>query len=179
MLTQAQQVFQIARDAHGDAYGNVHQLAEQLPTMSSQGELADTALAMREAARYFKDALKEVEKIRELAERLACLLWLKDAVGDPIHTDHVSATPQVKTMASVPKRSTQPEQHAALMQWLGVPDHLWAADGPEVVRVHWPSFVELLTTNAEQGKPLPDGIDPDKTYPRYSLTMRRKKDVDE
>ena len=32
---------------------------------------------------------------------------------------------------------------------------------------------------AEEGKPLPPGIDPENTYPTYSLVIRSKRDLDE
>ena len=42
------------------------------------------------------------------------------------------------------------------------------------MRMHWPSMVEHLSALAEEGKPFPPGVDPDKTYPIYSTTIRRK-----
>jgi hypothetical protein len=45
----------------------------------------------------------------------------------------------------------------------------------EAVRPHWPGMVSYLTGLMRQGRPLPPGIDPEKTYPRYKLRLRALK----
>lgn len=138
-------------------------------------ELADAAFAMREIYNYLDDLRKEVKANKELCERMTCLLWARTSTGDPVRTPFVTATPCIKMTASIPKRSTNLEAWEALMRFLKIPEELWSE---EVVRPHWPSFVEYTSKLLEQGKPLPDGIDPNKTYPVYSLTLRGKIDVD-
>jgi hypothetical protein len=60
------------------------------------------------------------------------------------------------------------------MEHLGIPEHMAAGD---VVRPHWPGLKEYLTKLAQQGLPLPPGIDPQKTYSEYTLEVRKKKGV--
>lgn len=139
-------------------------------------ELADWAYALSECEKMLDRLRKDAKAAKEMAEKICCLLYTKLGEGGPIRTEHVTATPRVKFMASIPKQSTNPEAFARLMEHLGIPREMWEKD---VVRPHWPGFTDFFTECLEAGKPLPPGIDPDKTYPLYALTLRKRKDIEE
>ena len=159
------------------------EISESVKTCTDLKELADYAHAMHEAAQMLEGMEKKARQQRALAEQLACVIWVTQCPdGEPhnIKTEYVTATPRVTMIASVPKRSTQPEEFAKLMDYMGIPRHLWEGEGDaEVVRCHWPGLVTWLSRLAEEGKPLPEGIDISKTYPQYALTLRRRKSADE
>jgi hypothetical protein len=161
---------------HAEIYRELSQLKEQSLKCGDMQELADRAYALRDMHKYVDDLRKELDQTKSVCERIACLLWAKDSEGDPIRTDHCTASPKIKYMASLPSRTRDPEAYANLMGHLGIPDGLLPED---VVRPHWPGFVNYMTRLAEEGLPLPEGIDVDKTYPVYSLTIRGKKGVNE
>lgn len=103
--------------------------------------------------------------------------------GDPIRTENVTATPDMKVNASIPTFEKQPFQYAELMTYLGVDSCLWdkgvvltelGEEHTEVVRVHWPGFQSLITRLKAQGLPLPNGIDPNATFTEFALRMRKK-----
>lgn len=183
MLKCAVEIFKVARETHADLYQLVCELRRELcPANGGKpiGDLVDTSYALREALRYLDDIGKELRQLKELAEKMTCLLWVQSIEGGSVYTEHCTALPKVAMIASIPKRSTAPALHARMMTSLNVPINLWIdQDIEEIVRVHWPGFVSHITRLAQAGKPLPDGIDIEKTYPRYSVTVRRKKEVDE
>ena len=180
MLQDAQELFRKCKVAFTTIYSELMDIRARLKGDSDLETHADIAMAMKSCYKYVDDLRKELKRTQEQSERIACILWLKDSDGDPIRTDYVTAIPRIKQMAAIPKRSSSPLEYSRLMTFLGVPEELWGDDAvEEVVRVHWPGFVEYLTKLAEDGLPMPDGIDPDKTYPVYSLTLRQKKEVDE
>ena len=167
-------LYQSARKYHEEAYKAVLRLDELVKSCNNVEELADFAYALREAARYTHDTKSSLERVQTLAERIACLLYVKGEMGGPIKTSHCSATPKIKMMASLPKKSTHPEEYAALMAHLGIPD---SVAGSEAVRLHWPGFTDYLSEQIEKGLPVPPGLE--KTYPVYSLTIRRRLDADD
>jgi len=179
MLTTAQEVFSAVKSLHAEVYGHLLALKSGTQTSNDKEELADLVLAMKHSLKYLKDLQKEVNQCANMAERIACLLWLKEGTGEPIRTEYTTATPTIKEVAAIPTRRKNPEAFAALMRGLNVPADLWIdSDVDEVVRVHWPGFVEYMTRRAGAGLPLPAGIDPHKVYPLYSLTVRKTKEID-
>lgn len=144
-------------------------------------EYADDAYATNEAWKLVDDMRKQLNALHGLAEKLGCALWSTQSVtGEPIRTAHCTATPKPHISAHIPKQSEDPEGYAKLMQFLGVPDELWSRpSGAETMRMHWPGMVEYLTERAEQGLPLPPGIDPQAQRTTFSLTIRARRPVDE
>lgn len=174
MLQKAQEIYAKVLKAHREIYSKLAPLRATSARLNDIKELADTAYAMNKAYAYLDDLRKEVKGTKELCERMACLLWAKLNEGDPIRTKHVTATPNIKMTASVPKRHKDPEKFEALMRFLKIPQELWEL---EVVRPHWPSFIEYTSKRLEAGLPLPDGIDPSAVYPVYSLILRGRLEV--
>jgi len=142
-------------------------------------ELADMAFALREMSKLFKDMEKDTRILGELAEKMACLKWMV-AGGDEdnIKTDYCTATPDMKHIAAIPKREKDPEAFAALMKHFNIPESAFPGEDEDIVRPHWPGVVSALSKAMQEGKPLPKGIDPTKTYPHYRLTIRKRKDID-
>ena len=150
-----------------------------LRTKSQNGEIpletiADIHLILREMSTLANDLRKETDGARDFLGRIACLLYLRESLnegsGDPIRGELAIATPDIKQVATLPKRGT--DEHAQLCHFLGI-NHEAVKSG--VVHIHWPAVVELLTETARLGKPLPPGIDPKKTYSWYRLSPVRLK----
>lgn len=160
-----------------DAYERILEIRELTKAQTDMNELADWVYALRESYTFVDNLRKDIKAAMETCEKLACLFWIEMQDGDPIKTEYVTATPKVKMIASIPSKKKDPEQYAKLMNFLGVDEKLY--DEIEVVRPHWPGFVEMVSQLAEKGLPLPDGIDPTKTFPQYSLIVRKQKGVDE
>jgi len=47
------------------------------------------------------------------------------------------------------------------------------------VKPYWPGIMEHISSLAEQGKPLPAGIDAEKTYTQYKMRITPYKGLDE
>lgn len=171
-------MFKRIKKAHAATYPLIKRLREETARCQNLERLADRCLATRQALNYLNDMRKELNLLDELAEKLACLIWVQLEVGETIKTEYTTAIPQVKMMAAVPKRRTDPEGYAKFMDFLGVPAALYAGE-EEAMRVHWPGMVAYLSEQLAQGKPLPPGVDPASAYPVYSLTCRRRKEVDD
>ncbi len=175
MVPEAQALFAILENAHSQVYLGVKALHEKVAACHDMVELTELAWTLKQSHKYADDMRKELERTQKTCERLACLLWTKTD-GGPIRSPSCTATPRVKMMASLPHRERDPEAYAALMSYLKIPPELWGdKDNYDVVRVHWPGFVDYLTEKIENGEPTPPGIDVTKTYPVYGLTMRGKR----
>jgi len=131
---------------------------------------ADVGFAMKEIDKLLHDIGVEVRKTLELAEMLACRVWLRSEGDEPIRTEYCTASPRLKMQPAVPKKDT-PEL-AELLDWLGMSKNHGA------VRIHWPTLCDLVTQCVENGWPIPKCIDPSSLFePEMKLTFLKKKDV--
>lgn len=152
-------------------------LAQEISSCADVKELADMAYVMHKSSEMLDMMRKQCDEMEIIAEKIACLIYTQLNMEGPIRTDHCTATADVKMIASVPKRKTDPEGFYALMDFLKIPRDM--TDGEkEVVRCHWPGLVAHLSELMAEGKPLPPGIDPSKTYPEYRLKLLSRKGVD-
>jgi hypothetical protein len=152
----------------------VHAL-QAIKKCSSLEDLADAAYCCRLIEDTADDIRKRTAETGQLCQRIACALAVATEQVDSIRTDYVTATPDVKMIASIPRRSTHLEQFAALMAHFGVPASAWEGGEHAAVQPHWPGVMERINRDLAAGKPLPPGVDPDKTYPEYRLLMRKGK----
>jgi len=160
------------RDFHHKLLRVLPEIEQEIKSGSDEKEMADLAYAMREIARLCDDARKRCEQKKRLAEQLACALTIAvTQSAEPIRTEFCRASPKMRSIVSVPRRSKEPEKYAELMKYLGVPEHLWQGGEHAVVNTHWPGLMDLLAAKQERGEPLPPGIDPNKTYPEYTLVI--------
>lgn len=166
---------QMARQIHAEQYERILELEELVKACADQGELADFALVLHEMEQQYDDLRKQARKVREAAEKLCCLLWLKNSDdGGPVRTEHVTATPRILQAVNIPKKETK--EYAELMESLNVPPEVWQND---LVRVHWPGFVEHFTKLLEDGKQMPKGVNPNKRYQTFGLVLRKKPSKEE
>jgi len=169
-------LYKTTKTWYNQCYQELLKAQKQLQTARTPEEAADMAYALNELHKWCDDMRKEAKRAKEIADRVACLLWVQRDNGDNIKTDHCTATPIIKMQPKVPKLSSDPEAYYALMDYLGIPR---TTSDQELVRVHWPSMVEYLTLLAEEGRPMPKGIDPNGSRPEYRLMIRSKRAVDD
>jgi hypothetical protein len=152
-------------------------------TLSLNPEIADhvdAAYALRELERMSDECRKVAKLLGDVEQKTTCVLASAMGSAESIRTDHCTATPQAKTIASVPRQSSDPDGYCRLMQYLKVPEELWGSEEEHsVLQPHWPGLMEKLNRDLERGLPLPDGIDPNKTYTEHKLRIQGKKSVTE
>lgn len=168
------ELYEKVQALHAEAYSTLESLKGGLSASSDMKAHADAAYALRETAKYADDIRKMCIAQQETCEKIACAVAIKLEHMGPIKTDHCTASTKIKMIASVPRPSTQPEEFAALMEYFGIKNNT-----QELFRLHWPTFVDHLSDCLSEGKPLPPGIDPNKTYPEYRLVIHKKKGVNE
>lgn len=172
-------VYQRLRNVHAEVYATVSQVREQMKQVCDIDEHADVVYACHETMKYLDDIRTEINKLNDQCEKIACAIWVREGTGETIRTSFCTVSPEVKIMASIPRKKTDPDSYNAFMRSLGVSDDV-LRQPEDVVRPHWPGLVEYVSRLAAAGKPLPPGVDPDKTYPVYTLHIRAKrKGVDE
>lgn len=153
-------------------YEEIAQTRDRLPNLKVE-EIADAAMVLRRIADFADDLRKEANRVKEQAERVACAVWAKNEQSEPIRGEYVTATPDIKYSASLPKQSKDPKAYAELMNFMGV-GHELVDTG--LLTLYWPKFTEWLSVQIAEGKPLPPGVNPDKLYPIYKLKMRKTKE---
>lgn len=139
-------------------------------------DMVNFIYVMREISRLANDLRKETDGISHMFENMACMLYTVANKTDPIRASLATGSPDVKLAVKIPNREREPEKFYALMNFFDV-----ASDALEkkVTKPHWPGICEQVSIMAEEGKPLPPGIDPDDTYPTYRVTIRGLQDIDE
>jgi hypothetical protein len=163
-------------------YGLLSELRDEMK--AGKYDLCDMVnfiYVMREIARLADDLRKEANGIGQMFENVACALYVKQNQNSPDKADPIRAalatgTPKLTLGAKLPHEKRDPEKYIALMTHFGI--------GPEalekrVVKAYWPGICEQISQLAEQGKPLPPGINPDDTYPTYKVTIKIRKVLDE
>lgn len=176
MLKQLLNEYRLASVTHAVLYEKLIKLRDTAASLS-QEDLVDCAYILRETAKLLDDMRKESTAIRELIERVICLKWVQQSLQDEstdtaIRGQLATGTPDVRQMASLPLPNKNPEEFEALMRSIGAV----TAAKKDLVRPYWPGLTNWITNLVKKGKPLPNGIDPNKTYALYRLfPLRRKK----
>lgn len=133
-----------------------------------------------EKTRQLADMIrKDCQELRDLCDRMVCVLWAQQDSGEPIRTEYCTASPDVKMQASLPDRKKQPIEYAAFCDYMGIPRELYCAPDGESppVQVHWAGMLSYFSALLSQGKPLPPGIDPTKMYPVYKVRLQPRKEI--
>lgn len=159
-----------------EQYRYIVQLREKLERLPLT-EAIDIGFLLREMGTLSEDLRKELGHLRELLERIVCIKWIAHSLNDPskaqpIRGELATGSPDVKQAAALPREKDNPAAYAAFMSQLGVSGD---ALNFSLVRPHWPAMMDYFSALAEKGKPLPRGINVDKTYPIYKVTFRRRK----
>jgi hypothetical protein len=163
-------------------HAKMYRLLSNLEAATKKGidlkTMADTAYYCREVDKLLQDLKVHANRVRKLAQDIGCLVWAQIGKEEPIRTEYCTASPKVKMMASLPHHKRQPEQYRELMAYMGLDPKLWDCEEP-AVKLSFNGMIDVLTQAAEDGKPLPPGVEPDKTYPVYDFHMLSKKGIDE
>lgn len=168
---------EILQSHHAETYKLILQLREQANGISNE-DIVDISFALRSLSELHDDIRKELNSAREFIGKIACIRWIQESVNlTPeemalsIHGEYAKGIPKVMTMASLPREKTNPEDYLKFMKRIGV---FGQALKRGLVKVSWPAVTEYITDLTAKGKPLPPGIDPDKTYTLYNLRIVKK-----
>lgn len=180
MKQSAKQLFQLAKAAHEEIFRQLKAVEQEMKKNMNMVELCDYAYAINESHTLMESSKKELWKLRELSNKLVCGLYLQtDMSSRSIHTDYVTATPDIGRSPNIPSEKSDPAGYKQLMDYLNIPDFGEDENGNKIepVRPHWPGLVEYIKKLDAVGKPVPPGIDVSKLTPVYKLTLRKKKGV--
>jgi len=162
-------------DALRHTYGELHADLADLPKAvipTSLEEQASRLFELRDLERFAEAIAKDAARASATIKKLMALRWSRESVtGETIRCPEGTATPSVKTGSSPPSKDKNPEAYAAMLTELGIPEAIQAT---EVVRIHWPGWVNYLTELTRQGLPLPDCVEDDSTYQVFDVALRSK-----
>jgi len=181
-LLEVIQMYRHAKTQFVNYYQVVTKLRDSVKTGKfTLEELVDRIFVLRETSKYLEDIRKEIDGVKHIMEQVCCAQYTVKYSDDPGKSEPIRATlatgtPKLSMRAKLPKLRSEPERYHKLLKYFGIPDKLINSD---TFRPHWPSMCEHLRVLAEEGKPLPDGINPDETYPVYSVTVLSRKDLEE
>lgn len=164
------------RRNHKLRYGQIVKLRLKLSEgQLTQKERVDAAYILREMADVYDDLRKELRATQELITKMVCAAWIKDSetlspdsMNRSIRGELALGTPDIKFTANVPSASKDPELYKKFMTAMGVDESLHG-----MIRPHWPSMREYISTELAAGHPPPPGINPDDLYPDYRLSLRK------
>jgi len=187
MKESAKTLFRNVKESHEIIYKCMSELRQEVEKCNNYVELCDYAFAVDQSHEYVQDLKVELWKFREFLNKKVDELWLQAAVNGgcsfprSIHTDYVTATPDIKQAPNIPSQKSDPEAYKKLMDYLNIDVSNWPVkeDGglSEVVKIHWPGLCNLVTEKMAKGLSAPPGIDISKLTPVFKLTLRKKKDI--
>lgn len=174
MRDEALSLYARMKQLHEDFYKELLTLRAQTKNPRSLEEIADTVFILKKTHELSNDLRKELDGATKLFEKLACLLVTQLNHFDTIRGELTSATPKCKMAVNFPSISKDPEAYYDFCAALGIDRELASK---EVFRLHWPGVSDYLSDLQAKGEKLPEGIDPDKTYPIYSLVCQPARGV--
>lgn len=139
-------------------------------------DMVNFLYAMREISKLADDLRKESDGIGHMFENMICALYVTQSGKGPIQAALATGTPDLTLGVKIPSQSKEPERYDKFMAHFGIPKE---ASEKRIVKPYWPGICEELTRLQGEGKPLPAGINPDDTYPTYSVRVRGYKNLDE
>ncbi len=139
-------------------------------------DMVNFIYVVREISKLTDDLRKEADGINHIFENTTCALYVSLNETIPIRASLATGSPDLRLGVNVPNRKKEPERFQALMDFFGVPAESFEA---RAVKPYWPGICEQVSMLAEEGKPLPPGINPEDTYPTYSVRIRSTRDIDE
>lgn len=134
-------------------------------------EMVNMLYVLRETLKYHDDICKEIRAVSELLEKVTCLMYMQEHIDDdpPIHASLATGTARMRMVSSPPHPTKERERYIKMLKSFGVDDHIIETG---VLNCHWVRMGDYITKLCEEGKPLPPGVDPDKTIPKYSVSIR-------
>lgn len=171
MLNKFKELYKIAFEAHNELSQALYNVEAGLDSESAE-DVADANLVLDEITKLMEDLRKQAFAKTVLTNKLLCLRWLQIADGEPIRTKVCSYSPRVIHMPKIPSHKKEPEAYAAVCRYFGLSDETIEN---RTFQPHWPSLLKRVEELAEEGKPLPAGLDKQPTYPEYRVTRTKKK----
>ena len=162
------ETYKTLKAAYIDAVSVLADLQTECITERSPEAHADNAFALNECNKLVEDLGKELRKLLRLSEKLANMLSIQNGSIGPIRTEYVTASLRQKMAASIPPRDSA--EYADLCAYLGLPPN------NELMRLHYPTLVNIITQAIENGETLPNGVG--ELNPEFHLTLRKRKEVD-
>ena len=178
MKPEAKELYKTALTANMEIQSRFNELKPVIESggMFSIEEKVDLLYSVEQMLDILEDAKKHCRAMVSTLQKIICLQYaLQSVTGEPVRTDYVTASPMVNNSPRIPSRKTEPEAYKALMDALGINEEVYNND---MVRPHWPGFVDFVQMKQLEGVALPDHVkEIMKPSPIYSVTLRKKKGV--
>lgn len=149
------------------------ELEREARSCGDTAALADLGYALRESIKLLEDASKELKRVEKLTAQMFCTLWAMDPLAaDRVKTEWCSCAGVVKTVCNPPDPEAQPEEFAAVMRAIGVPDE---AIKTGAMKLSFQGLGDWMTHAERQGLNLPEACKGTvfKDY-RLNIIARRK-----
>jgi len=176
-----------------DAYANLksryladYELVSKIRDIARTGsisceDLVNFVYVLREMSKLANDLRKELDGVMNILEGICCVQYVTQHAdtpekAEPIRAMLATGSPTCRLNIRMPKLRTEPELYYSVMAFFGVSRE---AIDSNTIKAYWPGLCDAVTQLAEQGKALPPGLDEDRTYPTYSLTVRAQQNLDE
>ncbi len=174
-IKRAQKLYEKFVDIHTDVYNYLSETNDEVKGIKlSLGDLVDMGYLCREIEKFMEELRKEIKFRKELCGKVISLAIAKQNLNDPgkvverIEGELATGTPDVKLQAKLPNRGT--EEFHKLLEFLDIPKEMAES---KCFKLSWNGMTDLVTQLAEEGKPLPPGVE--KSWPIYTTTFRRRK----
>ena len=176
MLTEAKVLHDSVKDLYLELLPLLTRLEEKtqedmITTMGYQQ--VDTAYACRDTIALLDALKKKINKLYRISQTIASTMMTVDN-KDKLTTQHATASKNPKLWFKITtKREKNPEEHDKLLEFCGVPKEIAEA---EIVRLHPPNFMEMITTLIGRGDPVPVDME-NITATNLDLRITKRKEI--
>jgi len=139
-------------------------------------DMVNFIYVMREISKFADDLRKEADGIGHMIENAVCVVYVTQNNVGPIRASLATGTPDLKMGVKIPNQKREPEKFQELMNFFKIPAKVVTA---RIVRPYWPGLCEYVSMLAEEGKPLPPGINLSDTYSTYKVIVKTYQNLDE
>ena len=168
-------MYKRAKVLHDDLYAAIIGINKSMRTDTVE-DMVDLCLILRSTSELVDSSRKDCNGMKDLLTKVVCMKWANECLNmgagkpKPIRGKLASGSPDVAQTASLPSKRNTPKDYELFMRSIGA----WQAGNRDLVRPHWPGITVHITECLSAGKPLPPGIDPNKTFPVYKFNPLRK-----
>ena len=166
------------KETHESVFVNMQRAKEAVRELQNLEQIVDVIAVLKKSDELLKDTKSQVAALTAKLQEIACKLYMQHGasnIGEPIRTEWVTGTPDIRVKPSLPSFKLNPTMFIAMCNDLGYP--LEAGDA-EMFRPHYPSVMTYLSKLQEQCKPMPAWVDTNRSGSEFGVKCLWKRDVE-
>lgn len=170
------QTYSVARKHHQEVCTLRNHVEAACRSMDG-GTIVDATYVLKRTSELADETRKEIDRTLVLVQKLGCLAVMH-TTDDKLHGQIANGYGKSGQELIVPDKDKNPNEYLALMRAIGVTEEM--AANP-YIKPSWKDVAEFTSKLAEEGKPIPPGLEHVQHTTKFTVvaTAKRGSDIDE